>query len=239
MSGRKLSWLPAGAGLAGLGLALGFAAVASQGGEAASPDLAAPDLEAPPAANRPPLVGVRGGTVRAGETLVLAAYASDMESEAIHLEASLDLQPGQRAPAWLGGTVWTADLAAQPILRIPLSPPADAESGTYSLLVGATDSGGLTAWRRMTLEVLLPADPQPSASTRPAGANGAPTSASASSGGGTPKSASSKSAVSGDAAMKEVQALVRCMTAECSFASLDSEGCGARILWRALWWYNT
>ena len=149
MRGRKLTWLPAGAGLAGLGLALGLAAVAAQGGGAASPDLAAPDLEAPPA-NRPPLVGVRGGTVRAGETLVLAAYASDMESEAVHLEVSLDLQPGQRAPSWLDRSVWTADLAAQPILRIPLSPPADAEPGTYSLLVGATDSGGLTSWRRRT-----------------------------------------------------------------------------------------
>ena len=191
MRGRKLSWLPAGAGLAGLGLALGLAAVASQGVGAASPDLAAPDAEAP-FANRPPLVGVRGGTVRAGEPLVLAAYASNMESEAVHLEASLDLQPGQRAPSWLGQSVWTADLAAQPILRIPLSPPADAEPGAYSLLVGATDSGGLTSWRRMTLEVLPPADPQPSASTRPVGANGAPTSASASSGGAAPKSASSK-----------------------------------------------
>ena len=162
MDGKKLSWLPVGAGVAGLGLALGFAAVAAQGGGTASPDLAAPDAEAP-FANRPPMVGVRGGTVRAGESLVLAAYASDMESEAVHLEASLDLQPGQRAPAWLGGTVWTADLAAQPILRIPLSPPADAEPGAYSLLVGATDSGGLTSWRRMTLEVLPPAEPEPSA----------------------------------------------------------------------------
>ena len=149
MRGRKLSWLPAGAGVAGLGLALGFAAVAAQGGGTASPDLAAPDAEAP-FANRPPLVGVRGGTVRAGETLLLAAYASDMESEAVHLEVSLDLQPGQRAPSWLGQSVWTADLAAQPILRIPLSPPADAEPGAYSLLVGATDSGGLTSWRRRT-----------------------------------------------------------------------------------------
>ena len=166
MGGRKLSWLPAGAGLAGLGLVLGLAAVASQGGEAASSDFAAPDAEAPPA-NRPPLVGVRGGAVRAGESLVLAAYASDMESEAVHLEVSLDLKPGQSAPSWLDRSVWTADLSAQPILRIPLSPPADAETGTYSLLVGATDSGGLTSWRRMALEVLPPAGPAPSAGASP------------------------------------------------------------------------
>ena len=173
MGARKPPWLSAGAGLAGLVLALGFAAVASQGGQAASSDLAAPDAEVP-FANRPPLVGVRGVAVRAGETLVLAAYASDMESEAVHLEVSLDLKPGQPAPSWLDRSVWTADLAAQPILRIPLSPPADAETGTYSLLVGATDSGGLTSWRRMALEVLPPAEPAPSAGASPDSGGGAP-----------------------------------------------------------------
>ena len=189
MGGSRFSWPPAGAGLAGMVLALGLTAVAAQGGDA-SPDLAAPEAEAPPA-NSPPTVGVRGGAVRAGETLVLAAYATDMESEAVHLEASLDLKPGQRAPAWLGGTVWTADLAAQPILRIPLSPPADAEPGAYSLLVAATDSGGLTSWRRMTLEVLPPAEPEPSAGASP-GAGGGAVAAGAPNGGAAPKSALSK-----------------------------------------------
>ena len=168
---RRSFGLAAGVCAAGMVLALGLTAVAAQGGDA-SPDLAAPEAEAPPA-NSPPTVGVRGGAVRAGETLVLAAYATDMESEAVHLEASLDLKPGQRAPAWLGGTVWTADLAAQPILRIPLSPPADAEPGAYSLLVAATDSGGLTSWRRMTLEVLPPAEPEPSAGASPGASGGA------------------------------------------------------------------
>ena len=54
MGGRKLSLLPAGAGLVGLGLALSLAAVAAQGGGTASPDLVAPDAEAS-FANRPPL----------------------------------------------------------------------------------------------------------------------------------------------------------------------------------------
>ena len=179
--GKRLG-LPAGVCAAGMVLALGLTAVAARGG-GASLSLAAPEAEAPPA-NSPPTVGVRGGAVHAGETLVLAAYATDMESEAIHLEVSLDLKPGQRAPAWLGGTVWTADLAAQPILRIPLSPPADAEPGAYSLLVGATDSGGLTSWRRMTLEVLPPAEPEPSAGASPDAGGG--------DGGATPKSAFSK-----------------------------------------------
>ena len=186
MGARKLPWLSAGAGLVGLGLALGLAAVAPQGGEAASPDFAAPDAEAP-FANRPPLVGVRGGAVRAGETLVLAAYASDMESEAVHLEVSLDLKPGQPAPSWLGRSVWTADLSAQPILRIPLSPPADAAPGSYEFLVGATDSGGLTSWRRMALEVLPPAEPAPSAGASP------------DSGGGTAASSKSSPAASATA----------------------------------------
>ena len=170
MNGGKRLWLMLGVCLAALGLAAGLSAVAAQGGS--SPDPSKPHAQAP-AVNQPPMVGVQGGAVRAGESLSLAAYATDMESEAFHLSVLLDLRPGQSAPAWLERRAWTADLAAQPILRIPVSPPADAKPGTHSFLVGATDSGGLTSWRRMFLEVLPPAEPMPSAGASPASGGGA------------------------------------------------------------------
>lgn len=142
---RENLWALMGACAVALGLAAVLSAVAAQGG-GASPEPSKPLAEAP-ALNRPPTLGVRGGAVHAGESLTIAAYAADMESEAIRLEVSLDLRSGQSAPAWLERRVWTADLAAQPILRIPVSPPADAKPGTYSFLVGATDSGGRTTRR--------------------------------------------------------------------------------------------
>ena len=187
MGGMKRIWLAAGVCAVGLGLAAGLSAVAAQGG-ASSPDHSAPHAEAPPA-NRPPTVGVRGGSVRAGEGLTLAAYATDMESAAVHLEVSLDVHPGAAVPAWLSPAVWTAGLSAQPILRIPLSPPADAAPGAYEFLAGATDGGGLTTWRRLRLEVLPPARPAAPSGASPNPAGGSSVGAAAPSAGALPVAA--------------------------------------------------
>ena len=96
-------------------------------------------------ANTPPTLKALGGAVRPGGHLVLAAYAMDADSEVVQLLATLHLQPGQRAPAWLGQTRWAAPLGPHPLLQIAVSPPADAAPATYIFELSAADDGGLRA----------------------------------------------------------------------------------------------
>ena len=161
-------------------------------------DAAAPALEAPAApptanaaallpANTPPTLKALGGAVRPGGHLVLAAYATDADSEVVQLLAALHLQPGQRAPAWLGRTSWAAPLGPHPLLQIGVSPPADAAPATYIFELSAADDGGLSALGEMRLEVLPPEAP-------PDEAKGRSPSSPAAAGGASPKAASAASA---------------------------------------------
>ena len=159
-------------------------------------DAAAPALEAPAAApsevaallpaNTPPTLKALGGAVRPGGRLVLAAYATDADSEVVQLLAALHLQPGQRAPSWLGRTSWAAPLGPHPLLQIAVSPPADAAPATYIFELSAADDGGLSALGEMRLEVLPPEAPPGASSDE---AKGRSPSSPAAAGGASPKAA--------------------------------------------------
>ena len=112
--------------------------------------------------NNAPSLEVTGGSVRPDRTLTLEATASDPDAdpgdatkqEAVQLDAAF--KTGSTAPPWLTETTWTDGPEEFPELEIEVAAPADAQPGSYTLLVSATDGRGLTTQKDLVWEVLGP-----------------------------------------------------------------------------------
>ena len=112
--------------------------------------------------NNAPSLEVTGGSVRPDRTVTLEATASDPDAdpgdaakqEAVQLDAAF--KTGSTAPSWLTTTTWTDGPEEFPELEIEIAAPEDAQPGSYTLLVSATDGRGLTTQKDLAWQVLAP-----------------------------------------------------------------------------------